>query len=50
MVIAGGESHKTGQGGDTAERVARLERWARERFGGFRVPAWVAWLVTFHVV
>src|SRR4051812_20953620 len=32
MVIAGGESHKTGQGGDTAERVARLERWARERF------------------
>jgi nitrite reductase/ring-hydroxylating ferredoxin subunit len=34
MVIAGGESHKTGQGGDTAERVARLERWARERFDG----------------
>ncbi|MEA2466437.1 MAG: hypothetical protein QOJ57_563 [Thermoleophilaceae bacterium] len=32
MVIAGGESHKTGQGGDTAARVARLERWARERF------------------
>src|SRR3954463_354993 len=32
MVIAGGESHKTGQGGDTAERVARLEQWARERF------------------
>jgi glycine/D-amino acid oxidase-like deaminating enzyme/nitrite reductase/ring-hydroxylating ferredoxin subunit len=32
MVIAGGESHKTGQGGDTAERVARLERWARRRF------------------
>jgi glycine/D-amino acid oxidase-like deaminating enzyme/nitrite reductase/ring-hydroxylating ferredoxin subunit len=32
MVIAGGESHKTGQGGDTASRVARLERWARERF------------------
>jgi glycine/D-amino acid oxidase-like deaminating enzyme/nitrite reductase/ring-hydroxylating ferredoxin subunit len=32
MVIAGGESHKTGQGGDTAERVARLESWARERF------------------
>src|SRR3954470_3060968 len=32
MVIAGGESHKTGQGGDTAERVARLEAWARERF------------------
>src|SRR3954469_22249137 len=32
MVIAGGESHKTGQGGDTAARVERLERWARERF------------------
>jgi glycine/D-amino acid oxidase-like deaminating enzyme/nitrite reductase/ring-hydroxylating ferredoxin subunit len=32
MVIAGGESHKTGQGGDTAARVARLEQWARERF------------------
>src|SRR4051812_22591483 len=32
MVITGGESHKTGQGGDTAERVPRLERWARERF------------------
>src|SRR3954468_17993808 len=32
MVIAGGESHKTGQGGDTAERVARLEAWARGRF------------------
>jgi alginate O-acetyltransferase complex protein AlgI len=27
-----------------------VERWARERFGGFRVPAWVAWFVTFHVV
>ena len=26
------------------------ERWGRERFGGFRVPAWAAWLVTFHVV
>jgi D-alanyl-lipoteichoic acid acyltransferase DltB (MBOAT superfamily) len=26
------------------------ERWARERFGGFRMPAWAAWLVTFHVV
>jgi glycine/D-amino acid oxidase-like deaminating enzyme/nitrite reductase/ring-hydroxylating ferredoxin subunit len=32
MVIAGGESHKTGQGGDTAERVQRLEAWARARF------------------
>ena len=26
------------------------ERWARERFGGFRLPVWAAWLVTFHVV
>ncbi len=26
------------------------ERWARERFAGFRVPPWAAWLVTFHVV
>jgi glycine/D-amino acid oxidase-like deaminating enzyme/nitrite reductase/ring-hydroxylating ferredoxin subunit len=33
LVIAGGESHKVGQSGeDTADRVARLERWARERF------------------
>jgi alginate O-acetyltransferase complex protein AlgI len=26
------------------------ERWARERFDGFRLPAWAAWLFTFHVV
>ena len=26
------------------------ERWARGRFGGFRPPAWLAWLVTFNVV
>jgi alginate O-acetyltransferase complex protein AlgI len=26
------------------------ERWGRERFPGFRLPAWAAWLVTFHVV
>ena len=26
------------------------ERWIRERHGGVRVPAWVAWLVTFNVV
>jgi nitrite reductase/ring-hydroxylating ferredoxin subunit len=33
LVIAGGESHKVGQSGeDTADRVARLESWARERF------------------
>jgi Rieske Fe-S protein len=32
LLIVGGEGHKTGQGGDTAERYRRLERWARERF------------------
>jgi alginate O-acetyltransferase complex protein AlgI len=26
------------------------ERFARERFGGFRLPAWAASLLTFHVV
>jgi len=26
------------------------ERLARERVPGFRLPAWAAWLVTFHVV
>jgi alginate O-acetyltransferase complex protein AlgI len=26
------------------------ERYARERFGGFHLPAWVAWLVTFQFV
>jgi glycine/D-amino acid oxidase-like deaminating enzyme/nitrite reductase/ring-hydroxylating ferredoxin subunit len=32
LVIIGGESHKTGQGGDTLERYGALEDWARERF------------------
>ncbi|MEA2291593.1 MAG: hypothetical protein QOF17_613 [Solirubrobacteraceae bacterium] len=32
LLLVGGESHKTGQGGDTAERYRRLEAWARERF------------------
>jgi glycine/D-amino acid oxidase-like deaminating enzyme/nitrite reductase/ring-hydroxylating ferredoxin subunit len=33
LIIAGGESHKVGQSGeDTAERVARLEAWTRDRF------------------
>jgi glycine/D-amino acid oxidase-like deaminating enzyme/nitrite reductase/ring-hydroxylating ferredoxin subunit len=32
-VIFGGESHKTGQGGDTAERYRRLIRWGEERLG-----------------
>jgi D-alanyl-lipoteichoic acid acyltransferase DltB (MBOAT superfamily) len=27
-----------------------IERWTRERFHGFHVPAWLAWLITFHVV
>ncbi|MBA2338936.1 MAG: FAD-dependent oxidoreductase [Pyrinomonadaceae bacterium] len=32
ILIVGGEDHKTGQANDGAERYARLERWARERF------------------
>lgn len=32
MLLVGGESHKAGQGGDTLERVRRLETWARARF------------------
>ncbi|MET0684741.1 MAG: FAD-dependent oxidoreductase [Solirubrobacteraceae bacterium] len=32
LLIVGGEGHKTGTGGDTTERYARLESWARERF------------------
>jgi glycine/D-amino acid oxidase-like deaminating enzyme/nitrite reductase/ring-hydroxylating ferredoxin subunit len=31
-LLIGGESHKTGQA-DASERYARLEAWARERFG-----------------
>ena len=31
LLIVGGESHKTGQGGDTTERYERLEAWARGR-------------------
>jgi len=31
-LIVGGEDHKTGQADDTADRHARLEAWARERF------------------
>jgi alginate O-acetyltransferase complex protein AlgI len=27
-----------------------LERWARGHWPGFRMPAWLAWLITFHVV
>jgi glycine/D-amino acid oxidase-like deaminating enzyme/nitrite reductase/ring-hydroxylating ferredoxin subunit len=32
VLLVGGEDHKTGQADDHAERFARLERWARERF------------------
>ncbi|WP_207591916.1 FAD-dependent oxidoreductase [Halomontanus rarus] len=32
LLLVGGENHKTGQGGETAERYRRLEKWARERF------------------
>lgn len=32
LLIIGGEDHKTGQEDDAAERFARLEAWARERF------------------
>ena len=32
LLIVGGEGHKTGQGGDVAERYATLARFARERF------------------
>jgi glycine/D-amino acid oxidase-like deaminating enzyme/nitrite reductase/ring-hydroxylating ferredoxin subunit len=32
LLIVGGESHKTGTGGDTTERYAHLEAWAREHF------------------
>jgi glycine/D-amino acid oxidase-like deaminating enzyme/nitrite reductase/ring-hydroxylating ferredoxin subunit len=31
-IIVGGEDHKSGQAYDMAERFARLEAWARERF------------------
>jgi alginate O-acetyltransferase complex protein AlgI len=27
-----------------------VERWTRERFTNFHMPAWLAWLITFHVV
>ncbi|MDG5820140.1 FAD-dependent oxidoreductase [Natronococcus sp. A-GB7] len=32
LLLVGGENHKTGQGGSTADRYRRLESWARERF------------------
>jgi glycine/D-amino acid oxidase-like deaminating enzyme/nitrite reductase/ring-hydroxylating ferredoxin subunit len=33
LVLVGGEGHKVGQGGPTAERYAALEEFAREHFG-----------------
>ncbi len=32
FLLVGGENHKTGQGGSTAERYRRLAEWATERF------------------
>jgi len=32
VLIVGGEDHKSGQAEDCAQRFAKLERWARERF------------------
>jgi glycine/D-amino acid oxidase-like deaminating enzyme/nitrite reductase/ring-hydroxylating ferredoxin subunit len=32
LLIVGGEDHKSGQADDSADRHARLEAWARERF------------------
>ena len=42
LLIVGGEDHKTGQANDGAERLDRLEAWARERFpvSGGPVHSW----------
>jgi glycine/D-amino acid oxidase-like deaminating enzyme/nitrite reductase/ring-hydroxylating ferredoxin subunit len=32
VLIVGGEDHKTGQAEDCAQRFAKLQRWARDRF------------------
>lgn len=42
LLIVGGEDHKTGQADDQAERYARLETWARERFPRVK-PARFRW-------
>lgn len=34
LLLVGGEDHRTGQGGNTAERWDVLERWVRERCSG----------------
>jgi glycine/D-amino acid oxidase-like deaminating enzyme/nitrite reductase/ring-hydroxylating ferredoxin subunit len=44
-LLVGGESHKTGQA-DAAERYARLEAWARERFG---IEPELRWATQDHV-
>jgi glycine/D-amino acid oxidase-like deaminating enzyme/nitrite reductase/ring-hydroxylating ferredoxin subunit len=38
LLIVGGEGHKVGHGGDTRERYAALEAWAREHFDVLAVP------------
>jgi glycine/D-amino acid oxidase-like deaminating enzyme/nitrite reductase/ring-hydroxylating ferredoxin subunit len=38
ILIVGGEGHKTGQGGDVAERYERLEAWTREHFDVVDIP------------
>lgn len=42
LALVGGEDHKTGQQGDItpADRLDRLEDWARRRFHGLGVRAW----------
>ena len=42
LLIVGGEDHKTGQAEDCAERLDRLEAWAREHFPGLgeRTHGW----------
>jgi glycine/D-amino acid oxidase-like deaminating enzyme/nitrite reductase/ring-hydroxylating ferredoxin subunit len=37
LLIVGGEGHRPGEGGSVAERYARLEQFARERFGATAV-------------
>lgn len=42
-LVVGGNSHVTGRGGPTSERLADLDRWTREHFGVRQVgSAWAA--------
>jgi alginate O-acetyltransferase complex protein AlgI len=53
MLLGGlwhGASWTFGLWGGIHGAALSAERLARERFPGFRLPAWAAWLVTFHVV